>query len=425
MPSFLVRSRLSRGDLRIYLSNDLGQAQDAFDVRWTVFGFDGSKVSGKDLPAIRAKTGEYYAPWYSDVKNGNYRIEWSVIPESGQLPRKFTEQFFVVDPSSYGPCEPLNPNDIPERGGFTYLSGTFLGRGDLPLFLKSPEGLPADAFAVFWTIYDAVGRSVSPRTIATRAAMGEYFVQWNVCVCSGDYLVTWEWMAFADSPLESKSMRFSVINPINPFTPLVPILCDGFFFDPCSNCPVILAPRLLMDCSTPCDPCACDRPCSAPSAPCGVTIPVVPVVMSNPTCCQFEIPRVIHLVTGPLPPSGNTTSQPPFAIPRGVRHITFYITYTRGAPNGFATFKLFWGNGVEETQETLVDHDILIVNSANSSQDMFLQSLDGPAPLDGNPINFILYVTIPGGTTTVRLIAAEKGVPGAPGTIGITLTASS
>jgi hypothetical protein len=83
-----------------------------------------------------------------------------------------------------------------------------------------------------------------------------------------------------------------------------------------------------------------------------------------------------------------------------------------------------WGNGTEETQETLIDHDITISNQF-SSQNMFLQELDGPVPPDNNPVNFMLEVGVPGGASTVRLIAAEAGVPGAPGTIGITLTAAT
>jgi hypothetical protein len=425
MAAFLIRSALSRGDLRLYLSNDSGYPQDAFEVLWTVFASDGVLTSGKRLPAIRAKVGEYYAPWFANAKNGNYRIDWEVRPESGLPARRFTEQFFVVDPSSYG-CQPLTEEAIPKPGEFTYLSGYTTRRGDLPLFLKNSDGVPINAFAVFWTIYDAVGRCVSPKTYAVNACLGEYYAVWHISVCSGDYLITWEWMACSDSPLESRSMRFSVINPPNPYTPLLPVLCGTSCFDPCSRAPVILAPLFLSNCSEP-EPCGCGPTFNSYSpAPCGPVIPPIPVPPIPPSgsCCPFEIPRTVHLLTQILPPSGNVTSQPPYMIPHGVHHVTFYITYTRGAPGGFPTFYILWGNGVEETQETLVDSCITI-SSPYSTQNMFLQDLDGPAPQDNNPISFILYVTIPGGSTTVRLIASEKGVPGAPGTLGITLTASS
>jgi hypothetical protein len=130
------------------------------------------------------------------------------------------------------------------------------------------------------------------------------------------------------------------------------------------------------------------------------------------------------LATQPLPAGGAFTNQPSYVIPSGVRHVTFYLSYTRGFVNGFPVLRLLWGNGVEETQETLVDSDITVLTPALSSQNMFLQDLDGPIPQDDNPVNFILYVTVPGGSKTVRLLVAEKGVPGAPGTIGIALTAS-
>ena len=107
-----------------------------------------------------------------------------------------------------------------------------------------------------------------------------------------------------------------------------------------------------------------------------------------------------------------------------MRHIAFYISYKRGAPGGYALFKLLWGNGTEETQETVIDTDIN-GPSVMGQQGMFLQDLTGPTPTDDNTIFFVLYVSVPGGAQTVRLLASEAGVPGASGTVGITLTASS
>jgi hypothetical protein len=429
MAAFLVRTNLSRGDLRLYLTNENGYSQDAHSVKWTVYAHDESQVSGKSLPAIKETVGSYYAPFFTNVKNGSYRVEWEIQPESGDPIQRILERFFVVDPSSYQCCpNKICDDGVPAPHENTYLTGSLLGPGDLPLYLKNSSGCSSDAFTVFWTIYNAVGCPVVHKTTASRVAMGEYYASWYVDVCSGDYVITWEWMQDAISPLESKSMRFSVISPCKPYAPIYPIFCDGHcptYFYPCSSSPVILVSRILTSCdSGPCRPSCCQDFVSTPSIQCHISVPQAPIVTQNSCCCP-SIPRVVHLSTRVLPPLGAYTSQQPYNIPCGMRHITFYITYIRGAPSGFAVFRLFWGNGVEETQETLIDASFNLISSAEVSQDMSILDLNGPIPINNNPINFTLEVGVPGGATTVRLIAAEQGVPGVPGTISITLTAAS
>ncbi len=100
------------------------------------------------------------------------------------------------------------------------------------------------------------------------------------------------------------------------------------------------------------------------------------------------------------------------------------MTYIRGADGGYPVYQLLWSNGVEETQETMIDMDFTILDPSTVSQDMFLQNLSGPIPDSDNAVNSIFRVCVPGGATCVRLIAAEKGVIGTPGTLGITLTAA-
>jgi hypothetical protein len=431
MAAFLVRTNLSRGDLRLYLTNENGYQQDAHSVKWTVYAHDNSQVSGKSLPAIKETVGSYYAPFFTDVKNGSYRVEWEIQKESGDPVQRILERFFIVDPSSYQCCPTKICGDgVPAPHENTYLTGSILGRTDLPLYLKNSSGVSSDAFAVFWTVYNAVGCPVVHKTQASHAATGEYYASWRVDVCSGDYTITWEWMQDAVSPLESKSMRFSVIDPCKPYAPIHPIFCDGHcptYFYPCSRSPVILVSRILTSCdSGPCRP-SCHQDFEPMVVSCcgAAHVPQVPIVPQDSCCCPSEIPRAVHLATQVLPPLGSFTNQQPYRIPHGIRHITFYITYTCGAPNGYAVFRLFWGNGVEETQETLVDATFNSISSAEVAQDMSILDLNGPIPTNNNPVNFTLEVGVPGGATTVRLIAAEQGVPGAPGTIGITLTAAS
>jgi len=431
MASFLVRSNLSRGDLRLYLSNENGYAQDAAVVRWTVLDASGSQVSGKSIQAIRAAVGEYYAPWFSDVRNGNYSVKWEISETRGSAPKVIVEPFFVVDPSSYQCCgASVCADGIPLPGGLAYLSGTNLGPGDLPLYLKDDDGILRNAYAVFWTIQDSAGNPLSSRSPAVQWGLGSYFAPWYVNTASGDYTVLWEFMQNSDSPMQSAILPFSVINPAAPIVTEISANdpnncgCSAPPQDSCCGSISVLIPAILTNISTP------TVSCGAPaivfsSGSCNTGPAYVPsaIPYSN-QCCDIQIPRTIHLAIGSVPPSGNFTDQPQYVIPAGVRHITFYISYQRGAVGGYALFKLLWGNGTEESQETVIDTDIS-GPTVLGQQGMFLQDLTGPTPADNNTINFVLYVSVPGGAKTVRLLASEAGVPGSPGIVGITLTASS
>jgi hypothetical protein len=239
-------------------------------------------------------------------------------------------------------------------------------------------------------------------------------------VPSGDYYVSWEYALEPDSPLESARMQFTVVCPVDPYAPQYSYDCWTTELPTgCSS--GVIQPRLLTSCGAP----APD--CSGPQLPCPVQTSV-PSGFSPPmpsSCCDVEVPRVVHLSRVTLPPGGSYTEQAAFPIPSRVRSVAFYVTYVRGMPNGSPSLRLFWGNGVEETQETLVDSFRNQVSPAEAYQDLSLLDFYGPVPLNDDPINFVLYVNIPGGAKTVRLKIAERGVPGAPGTASITLTASS
>ena len=422
MAVFLARSDLSRGDLRLFLTNGNGYPQNAFNVRWTVFRADGSFASGKGLPAVKADAGEYYAPWCVDEKNGCYNVLWEYQEAPGCPVVTELIPLFVVNVSSYDGCGELTGDAVPEPGCSKFLTGTLLGRGDLPLFLTDPNGFPSNAFGVFWTIFNAIGNSVTEKNVAVLAATGEYYAQWLVTANSGDYTIKWEWMEAVDAPFESKSREFGVVNPPTPYAPLAPYKCFTGGFNPACD-GVILAPSSLTSASVPCAPSPC--PPVAAAVACSVTVPIIPPVAATNQCCPFEIPRTVHLPTGPLPLGGAFTDQPAYKIPEKIRNVTFYGSYVRGAPGGFPVFRLLWGNGVEETQETMIDMDFEVLSPAQSNQDIYLQNLTGPVPDTDAPVNFILHVCVPGGATCVRLIAAEKGATASPGTLGLTLTAAS
>ncbi len=424
MAIFLTRSNLTRGDLKLFLSNNNGYAQDAASVKWTVYASDGRQVSGSKLDAIRKACGQYYAPFFTDVPNGNYKIVWDVLQDWGSHRVQFTEFFFVVDPSSYSQCGPLNREAVPVQGEFTFLSGQALSVGDLPLYLKNSSGFPQNAFAVFFTILDVGGYPIACKAPAQQAGLGVYFAPWFVSVCSGNYTILWEYMESEHSPMQAIRMGFSVIDPPAPYAVVVPIMCSSSFMNDCaySGTRPLLTRFLITSCDTYG---ACDRPFNIEPCPTFVpqpSVPVGPPPSPGGSCC-IEVPRSIHLAPQFLPPSGNFTNQAPYKIPDCINHITFYITYTRGAPGGYALLRILWGNGTEENQQTLLDTDITI-NNANSLQNLFLQDLEGPVPPNDNPVNFMIETRVPGGATTVRVIATEGGVPGGPGFIGITLTAA-
>ncbi len=232
MAAFLARSDLSRGDLRLFLRNRNGYPQDAFDVRWTIFRADGQRASGKSLPATNPAVGEYYSPWCVSNKNGCYRVVWEYREEPGYPVLTKEENLFVVNISSYGRGVLLTQDSVPEPGYQTFLAGALLGRGDLSLFLKDPDGFPTDAFGVFWTIYNAVGSPVTGKTVAVRAVTGEYYAPWHIEANSGDYSIKWEWLEAVDAPSESKSQRFSIINPPTPYAPLAPFRCLSAGYNP-------------------------------------------------------------------------------------------------------------------------------------------------------------------------------------------------
>lgn len=422
MSAFLARSDLSRGDLRLYLRNDLGYAANAYRVRWSIFSKAGILVSGSSLPAINSAVGEYYAPWCSKVTNGCYKILWEYQDSPGCPFISAEEDFFVIEPSAYQCC----PNFVCDNGQSgpgctTFLVGSVLGRGDLPLFLSNSDGVPQNAFAVFWQVLDRNGCPVTQKTTASSGLdSGEYYAEWFVNVLGGDYTIKWEWMEESDSPLQAESMKFSVVSP----TALFFIRNGMCYVSPSNSCSPCLIPYQTSTSSSCTIPSSLLGGCSSPCTFSVSTVSVSPP-SSQSGCCPFEIARVVHLITQNLPAGGAFTDQPAYAIPSQIRRVAFYITYSRGAVGGRASFRLLWGNGVEETQSTLLDQDFVEASTAVSNQDLYLNDLRGPIPVNANPVNFTIEASVPGGAKTVRILAAEIGVVGAPGVASITLTAAS
>ena len=352
MPVFLIRNNLSRGDLKLLLSNSNGYAQDASSVRWTIYARDGKQVSGKNLQAIRQTCGFYYAPWFTDVPNGNYSCIWEVTQEFGGPTVKITEFIFVVDPASYPCARPINESAVPAQGQLTFLSGQALGPGDLPLYLRNKDGLLQNAYVVFFTIFDVAMNSVKCRTPAMNFGVGTYYAPYFISVCSGNYIIQWEWQTDQNSPMKSVRVEFGVVDPGSPYSVVVPILCSSSLFANGLGCGFTTKPILTRILVSQCDSGGGGSCGTYRQLPCQTFVPQqvfspLPPCPPNPGCCDVEIPRTVHLQNSLLPSTGDWTNQPSYVIPNGIHKITFYITYAYGVPGGYALLRLLWGNGTE------------------------------------------------------------------------------
>jgi hypothetical protein len=149
-------------------------------------------------------------------------------------------------------------------------------------------------------------------------------------------------------------------------------------------------------------------------------------IVSRVNAITYEFPPKIYLATPPgLPAAGAYTTTPAFVLPVfGIREVTAWCTYTRGAANGQAAFRVSFDDlagGTPEDGNDVVLDQTLAVAQPFDNQSFYKQTLYGPVPQDANPITFALGILVPRGATRVRILAAEIGVPATPGTLAIVL----
>lgn len=394
MPVIVSQSDLGKGDLRLIITNDLGYKTDPFYVKWTIFDINDNRISGNKLPAIKSGVGNYYAPWFACAKKGCHKIIWEYKLFPTCEPTYLQQDFYIQSADNFScSCSPCTDSSNTSKCS-AFPIGTQLGRGDLSIYLKDGDGIPLSAHAVTWQIYNSNGCQITALKDAVQVVTGEYFADFFVNVGAGEYYIQWKVLETSDSPAEVFTYNFTVL---------------------CSSINVcIYAPQEIFYC-------------------CGSAANQIPYCFSTTLpqdnssmlqCCDFEIPRVIHLSEQNLPVGGAFTNQPKYLIPSKIRLITFYIRYRRNGTGGFASLKLLWGNGVEEAQSTLINGDF-INNSQNSLQNMYMNVYNGPVPLTDDFITFSIETVVPGGSKTARLLASESGLPMQPGIIEITLTAST
>jgi hypothetical protein len=439
MTILIQNQDLSEQALKLVLSNEYGYPQNATSVKWSIYSASGSLCSGFELDAINQEVGVYLASWNTKTPSGGYRILWSIKEEMGKSPREVSQSFYVADLGT--PFFEQNSDE--QLTGLIFRMGSFLTPSDLFVVLKDEQGVPQDAHAVTWYVKSSRGCQITQRAFAIRDSVGVYHAPWVVTVNTGDYSVVWEFQQDPESPLQSVSQDFSVIGNLSPFITLYgpsgesPTTIIGYdthcSYDARESPFRMNTNPIYSSCSfmIPDQPLSIDfQPCryygSIDSTPCSIS-PTIPITSCTSVSgsTSYEVSRQVHLAFQTLPLLGAFTNQDKFPVPTGIRKVTFYITYSRGDAGGQPVFHLLWGNGVEEITETILDSDITQQSPVSVSQDLYLQDLLGPAPIDSNPVSFVLYASVPGGASTVRLTAAEKGNTTTPGSISITLTAST
>lgn len=146
-----------------------------------------------------------------------------------------------------------------------------------------------------------------------------------------------------------------------------------------------------------------------------------PVITGKPS----RIARAAHLASAALPAAGAYTSQAAYAVPDGLRSITFWLSYTRdpaGADTGYPVAKVLWGNGTEEAPELVVD-DTIVAQTGDHATFLVWNGIHRfPAPSTDAEVVFQVSVEVPAGATTARLLVAEEGDTTNPGTADVFLT---
>jgi hypothetical protein len=367
-------------DLVLSLRNFDGLPQDAYQVFWTVYSKDGLPVSGSRVPASKVGTGRYRAVLGCGLSDGCYYVEWEYSGFPGSHPSHLRQEFFVLQSS--GCCSSVRCSGSAPASCSTFYCGQLLGPEDLVLSVTDDDGVPSQAFLVLFSIFGPCGEVVQQRTQALPSArLGQYYAPWIVSR-PGNMSIKWEWMTDSDSPMSSSCSCFSASNSdLSTREGSVPNF---------RNCPPSPPPQLTVfkDCDGP------------------------------------VIPRTVVLVEQTLPAGGAFTSQSPFSIPPGIRQVSFYIKYAHGVSGGFPVVRLMWGNGTEETQSSIINGTFSSLGSAYASNQVRLNDLIGPTPSGDDPIFFMVESSVPGGSTTVRLLIAEGGVIGLPGVAEISLTGS-
>lgn len=137
---------------------------------------------------------------------------------------------------------------------------------------------------------------------------------------------------------------------------------------------------------------------------------------------SLPVPRTVHLASQALPALGLFTNQDYFSLPSAAETLNYWITYTRGVAGGYPKVQVQWGNGDEESSELVFDESSLATSGPIGSVNLYVEQLLLPPPNSAGALSMLLSVDVPAGATVARLIVAEAGQVGSPGTIAVTYT---
>lgn len=132
-----------------------------------------------------------------------------------------------------------------------------------------------------------------------------------------------------------------------------------------------------------------------------------------------------HLASQALPAAGVYTDQAAFDVPEGTKELIIYASYSRAGVGGRPAFLPMYGNGDSEARGVVIDSSSFAPSPPEGAYDIYMEKIGGPVPTGaGVPIEYTLRFPMDGGNTTFRLLVAELGATGTPGTIELTLTGS-
>lgn len=207
-------TQLSRNDTRLFIYDESGRVINPQYVTYSVSSTDGSYHSGLDRPALLNTDGSYFIPWQTPSKSGPFIITWSYRIESRII--TVTSHIFVLNPNDVDRMNEFVGVDLDSSVSKVFLSNTDLTPGDLRISFRDDYGQLQDPFVVYWSIFDSAGSVLMKKMVAEKASLGRYYAAWRTVGRTGDYKIFWEWCDTNTSPLVSKSMDFSIVNPRHP-----------------------------------------------------------------------------------------------------------------------------------------------------------------------------------------------------------------
>lgn len=134
------------------------------------------------------------------------------------------------------------------------------------------------------------------------------------------------------------------------------------------------------------------------------------------------VERTTHLAAQALPAAGLFTNQAMQELPAGLSKLNLLVTYARGGAGGRPVFDIEWGTDVDTASghhELIRDLTQFVVSGATGRAPTYIDQIFGPTPQSDSTLKYVLQYDVPYGITKFRLIVAENGAVGTPGTITV------